>query len=452
MSITSLIFLFTFLPLSLAVYYITPKKVKEYVILAVSIFFYSIGDPKFIILFILLILLTVILGRIIDRLSESKARKVLFIAGILINALSLIFFKSGLGNYLLPLGISFYTFKAISYLADVYNHKIKLDNSPIHDAVYLSFFGQVLSGPLTRYCEMSTPELNIPVISEGVYRFMTGFCKKVLIADVLSKITNEIFSAPMADLSTSYAWLGAICYSLELFFDFAGYTDMAVGISKMFGYGCKENFNYPYMTESVSKFWRRWHISLSEWFRDYIYIPMGGSRCSNKFKVILNLFVVWLLTGLWHGTSWNFVIWGLGYFALITFEHMTGLPGKLKIQPLRVLYRILSLLFINFEWVLFRSENLISGLKYIKHMIIFRSNQISDFRTVFLFRDYMFFIIMAVLFCFPVVPFLEKKTSSNKILHTIFDIASALVIVFGFIWAISFIVAGQNNPFAYANF
>jgi alginate O-acetyltransferase complex protein AlgI len=236
-----------------------------------------------------------------------------------------------------------------------------------------------------------------------------------------------------------------------LFFDFAGYSDMAIGISEMFGYKCMENFNYPYMTESVSKFWRRWHISLSEWFRDYVYFPMGGSKTS-KWKVYFNLFVVWFLTGIWHGAAWNFIAWGLGYFIVISLERFTGFPKKFKTVAGKTIYRFIALLFINFQWVLFNSASIIDGFRFIKRMIVYRANDLASSRALFLLKEYMLFIVVAVILCFPIVPWLEKKLSDNKILHGVFEITQLIVIILAFVWAISFVVAGQNNPFAYANF
>ena len=466
MSITSMIFLLVFLPISLIIYYIANDKAKEYVLLALSLVFYALGSVEYIILFVGAVALTVLLGRCMAYCQKKKIKVFLLILGIILNAGLLIYYKYTdfalsifahitlkdiqFKNLLLPLGISFFTFKAISYLVDVYKNEAELEENPLHDALYLSFFAQIQSGPLSRYNEMKAFKKNC--FSEGVYRFLTGFCKKVLIADVLTNITNEVFSMPVEGYSTAYAWLGAICYSLQLYFDFAGYSDMAIGISGMFGYQCRENFNYPYMTESVSKFWKRWHISLSEWFRDYVYIPLGGSRVNSKWRIYFNLFVVWTLTGIWHGASWNFVAWGLGYFIVIAFEKLTNVPDRLKTKVGKFTYRILSLAFINFQWVLFNSADLTSGLRYIKRMFICPPNELADYRTLFLLKDYGFFIAIAIVFCFPVVPKLEKKLAGKKVIYPVAEIVKAVIIIAAFVWSISFVVAGQNNPFTYANF
>ena len=419
------------------------------------------------------IILSIIIGRLIHLTPKKLARRILLITGIALNAGILIYYKYAdfilsftkenaadvQKEVLLPLGLSFFTFKAISYLVDVYSGKAVLSENPVHDALYLSFFGQIQSGPLSRYNDMCFPaELDgkknarMNLFSDGVLRFLIGFNKKVLLANILAKVTTEVFSTPVEKYTMAYAWLGSICFSLQLFFDFAGYSDMAIGLSEMFGYKCRENFNYPYMTESVAKFWRRWHISLSEWFRDYIYIPLGGSRNKNKWRVYFNLLVVWVLTGIWHGAAWTFVFWGLGYFVLISFERLTKLPDRLQSKPSKIIYRVFTLLFINCQWILFRSDTLKNGIRFIKRLFVFYDNKITDFRALFLLKEYGVFIAAAILLCFPVVPWLRKKLEGRTKALVVFDGIVYTVILGLFVCALSFVVAGQNNPFAYANF
>ncbi len=473
MAITSMLFLFMFLPLSLLIYYIADDKAKDYMLLGISLLFYAIGSLQYFVIFLAAVCINVIVGRSIAGTDRILLRRILLAAGVFLNAGLLGYYKYTdflldtvnrlwntsfeLQHMLLPLGISFFTFKAISYLADIYRGQAVLDENPVHDMLYLSFFAQIQSGPITRYNEMNRKKdpdrkEGAGLFSDGVYRFLIGFNKKVLIANVISNISNEVFSQPFEKFSVSYAWLGAVCYSLQLFFDFSGYSDMAIGLSEMFGYNCMENFNYPYMTESVSKFWRRWHISLSQWFRDYVYIPLGGSRSPQKIRVYFNMFAVWVLTGIWHGAAWNFVIWGLGYFVMTGLERLTGYPEKLRNPVCKIIYRFLTLLFINFQWVLFRSESLHSGLIYIKKMLICQSNPLTDSRTLFLIKDYSLFLILAIVLCFPVVPWINRKLEGRKVLHTAYETVVGVLIVFAFIWAVSFVVSGQNNPFAYANF
>lgn len=466
MSMTSMIFLFLFLPLSLAVYHLSGDSKKEYVLLAVSLMFYSLCSLEYIALFAAAVAGTVLVGRIMHRAGGKTAKRCLLVLGIALNAGLLIYYKYSdfalsiwggitsaevrLKGLALPLGISFFTFKAISYLADVYRGTAVLQKNPVHDALYLSFFPQVQAGPLSRYNDLDG--FHRGLFAEGVFRFLAGFCKKVLIADVLSKVTAEIFAAPAGESSMLYAWVGSICYSLQLLFDFAGYSDMAIGVSGMFGFRCMENFRYPYMTESVSRFWRRWHISLGQWFRDYIYIPMGGSRTREKWRVYFNLFVVWVLTGIWHGAAWNFVVWGLGYFAVIAFERLTDLPGRIRHKWGKALYRVFTLLFINFQWVLFNAKDLPSGLAFIGKMIVYSPNALADARALFLLKDYGFFIAAAILLCFPVVPWLDRKLRNRKVLYLLAEAALALILAAAFAWAVSLVVAGLNNPFAYTNF
>lgn len=462
MAITSILFLLLFLPLSLAIYYVVDDKAKKHVLLVISLLFYAFGSLEFFALFIILVGITVFIGRSIAVANNQHIKRIVFIMGIIVNVSALFLLKYSKYSLLqvgsmryLPLGISFFTFKAISYLTDIYKGDVALSGNVVNDAVYLSFFGQVQSGPLTRYKQMeyvlSGVDDKISFFSDGVYRFIIGFNKKVLIANVLSNITDEIFLLESSDVSTALVWLGSICYSLQLFFDFAGYSDMAIGLSEMFGYRCCENFNYPYMTESVSKFWRRWHISLSQWFRDYIYIPMGGSKTKSKLRAFFNLAVVWMLTGLWHGATWNFILWGINYFLFIAFEKSTGLPQRLTNRVVKTIYRVIVLLFINFQWVLFRADNIDRGLYIIKNMIICRMNSIADRRCLFLLKDYLFFIIVAIVLCFPVVPWIEKKLNGKAVKY-IFDLSIGIIVCGAFILSLSFIVAGQNNPFAYANF
>ena len=470
MSITSMTFLFMFLPIALALYFFVDNKMKELFLLVLSLIFYAIGSVEYFVLFSFAVLSAVLIARGISRCSDKKVKKVLLVVGITINVALLGYYKYGsrlliwenlssggatIKDIALPMGISFFTFKSISYLVDVYKEKVVLSANPLNDALYLSIFTQIQSGPLSRYNDMNydvQKKFNFSLFSNGAYRFIVGFCKKILIANVLSKITIEIFHAPFETLSTSYAWLGSICYSLQLFFDFSGYSDMAIGMTEMFGYKCPENFNYPYITDSVSKFWRRWHITLSNWFRDYIYIPLGGSRNNNKFRVYFNLFVVWILTGVWHGASWNFIVWGIGFFVVIAFEKMFDLPGRLKSKLGKIIYRVFSLVFINIQWVLFNSTDLQSGIRFIKRMVLPYANDLTNMRTLFLIREYGFFIIVAIILSVPTVPTISHRLKKYNTLYTVYKILMAVIVLSAFIWSISFVVAGQNNPFTYANF
>ena len=452
MSFTDFNYVFIFLPIVLITSLMLKGKAKEVLLLIYSLLFYFMYNKLYFAFLILCMVITVFIGRRLAK-DDSRFRKALFAIGIIINLGTLaackVYNKID-DSFLLPLGVSFFTFKAISYLIDSYNHKIKFSDNPVHDALYLSIFTQIQSGPISRYNDFESvqdkDEIRDYRIS-GIYRFFQGFCKKVIIADVLAKVVNEIFATPVENISMGYAWLGAVCFSLQLFYDFAGYTDMAIGITGFLGFRCRENFIYPFMTESVSGFWKRWHISLSEWFRDYVYIPLGGSR-RGKLRTYVNLFVVWLLTGLWHGLSWNFIIWGLGFYVLIAFERFTGIKKRVRTPFGKGLYRAFSLLAINLELVMFRAPGASFGISYIKRMFIPSPDQLLNRRAVLLLSDYRVFILAAVLFCFPVIPMIEKKLKHKRI----YDVIYGLLLLAGFMLAVSFIVSGQNNPFLYGNF
>lgn len=476
MAITDVSFIFFFLPAVIFFYYLANDKAKTYLLLGFSLFFYSCGSGKYFALLLFSLFFNILFGMGLRICRKKKTLSIsLLLIGVLYNVSILVYYKYfdfvlwnmnqlfgteyALRQLVLPLGLSFFTFKAISYLADVYKGKVTETGQVAQIALYLSFFAQIQSGPLSRYGDMypvsaknGRRRICYTDLSEGIYRFIIGFNKKILLSNVLDKITQETFSANSSEMSVLFVWLGAVCYSMQLFFDFSGYSDMAIGISRMLGYGCPENFRYPYMTASISEFWRRWHITLGAWFRDYVYIPLGGSRVKNKCRLYFNLFAVWILTGIWHGAKWNFVFWGMGYFVFIAFEKGTGLPDRFKSRFAKIIYRIFSLLIINFQWVIFRANGLRAGLEYIKHMFYCPKNVLADARAMFLLRDYAPFLLVAVLLCFPVIPAIQRLFEKTKMGTLLWNIALAVVNVVLFIWALSYIVAGQNNPFTYANF
>ena len=257
----------------------------------------------------------------------------------------------------------------------------------------------------------------------------------------------------LIETSAPLLWLGSICYSLQLYYDFSGYSDMAIGIGEMFGISCPENFNYPYITKSVSEFWRRWHITLGAWFRDYIYIPLGGSRVNSKMRLYFNLLVVWLLTGIWHGANWTFIFWGFFYFIAIAFEKTFHFPEQLKTKWGRGIYRVLVLAFINFQWVIFNAADLHSGLSYIKHMLIGYGNSLANVRVMILLKEYGLILLVALILATPAIPYLKNYfISKNDRFAKATDIVTVILMILVFIYALSFVIAGQNNPFLYGNF
>lgn len=368
-------FLFLFLPMVLISYYLFDNRFKNFILLMASLFFYAWGEPRYIFLMLFSILVNYFFGLKIDDSSELKEKLWLTIS-IIFNLSLLIIFKYaellfGIKGIQLPLGISFFTFHIMSYLIDVYRNDAKVQRR-IHDlALYISLFPQLIAGPILRYRtvekQINGREHSLDKFAEGVNRFVFGLSKKVILANQLALVADGVFVKNAADLSILESWMGIICYSLQIYLDFSGYSDMAIGLGKMFGFDFLENFNYPYISQSVSEFWRRWHISLGSWFRDYVYIPLGGNRVS-LIKLCRNLFVVWFLTGLWHGASWTFVIWGLYYGFLISLEKL--FLGKLLQRLPRVFRHIYLLLIVLIGWVFFRVDNIIQGISFIKVCLV----------------------------------------------------------------------------------
>lgn len=466
MSFDSLFFLFCFLPVLLAVHRIIPPRGRQYVLIVFSLLFYAFASP-FLPLFLGGILLNALLGWLLDKArARPRLSGALLLCGVLFNVGLLVYYKyrdfllpglaaslSAVQNTAIPLGLSFFTFKAISLLVD-----IRRGTVPAFDfsrtVCYLSFFGQITSGPIARYNEFTAADpAQGSLFGRGVERFMLGFCKKILLADILANVVAEVFETPSP--ATALVWLGSVCYSLQLYYDFSSYSDMAVGLCHMLGYRCPENFDYPYMTRSFSEFWRRWHITLGHWFRDYVYIPLGGSRVCLP-RVYLNLLAVWLLTGLWHGANWTFVAWGLGHFVLIALEKASGLPGRFRRPWACGLYRVFVLVFINFLWVVFRSSDIAQAQQMLLAMLGFAPGAAGSARALFLLRDYGVFVAAGLLFTGPVLPWLSRLvarlSAGKRTPGHIANGAAACALAVLFVCALSFVVGGQNNPFLYGNF
>lgn len=475
MMMTDTTFLFFLLPVSFIACFFR-SGIQKIILLAISLYFYSAGSREYFFLFLGLTIMNTVIAYAIPLCRSEVPKKALLILGIVMNVGLLFYYKYfdftiGIVNdltgsaisardLLLPMGISFFTFKSISLLIDVYKGKVTLQRDPVYPLLYLSFFGHIVSGPIGRYEDFYEEygtdvgaKQKLDDFTDGSYLFMRGFCKKVLIANVLSPVVAEIFGMDISRSSSSILWLGALVYGLQLYYDFSGYSDMAIGIGRIFGIGCHENFNYPYCTRSISEFWRRWHITLGRWFRDYIYIPLGGSRSGAKWKVYFNLFVVWLLTGIWHGANFTFIFWGLTYFIAISIEKRLGLPDRFKSDISKTLYRIFTLVFIALEWVMFNSTDIKSGLSYIYHMFVSAGNGLSDVRTMVLLQEYGIILIAAVVFAAPVVPKIKEILSKHEgPLSKVADVCMACALAALFIFSISFVIAGQNNPFLYGNF
>ncbi len=458
MIFSSNIFMFLFLPITILIYFFGNQKVRNLVLLVASLIFYAWGEPVYVCLMLLSIMMNYIAAMALEYFDKyTKVRKIILWCSVSINLLGLVYFKYidfiisnvnsmlhqniSLRNIALPIGISFFTFQALSYVVDVYWRNVKAQKSLLKLALYISLFPQLIAGPIVRYIDVEKDMNNRVVDStklyEGTKRFMIGFAKKVLLADQIAPLADNAFASN--SLTAGVAWVGIIVYSLQIYFDFSGYSDMAIGLGKIFGFEFMENFNYPYISKSIKEFWRRWHISLSSWFRDYVYIPLGGNRHS-KVRTYFNLVTVFFLTGIWHGASWNFIVWGLyhGFFSLLERGKFGAFLEKCK----NSIKRSYTLIVVLFGWIFFRAENLKSALVYISDMFNFSNGWWNDLIFV-LNKEYIFFMIIAIVFSCPIVNKMQKYVPKK-----LYDIG----IVFTFGVAIAYMVGKGFSPFLYFRF
>ena len=463
-------FLFFFLPITIIIYFLflrKTKKIKNYFLLIMSLFFYSYGEPKLVLLLIGSIVINYIYGLLVDKYRERKGLSKLIITLMLISNLGvLVIFKylgflvSNIDNLLglsipipqiaLPIGISFYTFQAISYVLDVYRKNGKVQKNVLNVGLYLSFFPQLIAGPIVRYetiaDQIEDRKENIQDFSQGVFRFLIGLSKKVLIANQMAIIAD--FTFDNNPTSVAMAWFGAIAYMIQIYYDFSGYSDMAIGLGKMFGFKFNENFNYPYISKTITEFWRRWHISLSTWFRDYVYIPLGGSRVS-KVRTVINLFIVWLLTGFWHGASWNFILWGLYFFIILMIEKNIIDFDKKRSFVINGFMHCATLIIVLFGWVLFRAVGLENVIIYVKSMLGFMDIPLIDYNVTMYLAQKAIFIIFGILFTMPIYTKIDKLCDENKFLGYI---VAPIIMICLYLINVSFLVKGTYNPFIYFNF
>ncbi len=458
MVFSSSIFLFAFLPVTLFLYYnplFKGLKFQNMVLLLASIVFYAWGEPIFVFLMIFSAFVNWKIGLMIENNWENR-KKFLVIATCYNVALLFIFkyltfitqniaWISGNDNLVihiaLPIGISFFTFQMMSYIFDVFMEKANAQKNFLDVLLYISMFPQLIAGPIVRYetvgRELQARNENFSDFSTGTCRFVKGLCKKVLLANNIAVLADTVFAYDTGILSASSAWIGAIAYTLQIYYDFSGYSDMAIGLGLMFGFHFEENFNRPYIAGSVSEFWRRWHISMGTWFKDYVYIPLGGSRVSIS-RNILNLLIVWSLTGLWHGANWTFILWGLLYFVFIALEKVSGIEK----QGLWIGH-IYTLLLVVVGWVLFRSDNVGSAISYLLVMFGISGNKLFDAAFFSLFQQ--FWILLALGSVFSVF---KVKEYENKL----FQAGSLILYVIGFFATVTFVIKGDYNPFIYFNF
>ena len=463
MVFSSITFLFYFLPIVLIIYYLIPNKYKNIVLLISSFIFYFYGEPKNIYIMILSILATYIFGILIDKYKKTKYSKIFLILSIFINIGLLIYFKYAdfiikninlwlsnkidLIHVILPIGISFYTFQLISYIVDVYRGEAKVQKNIIKLATYISLFPQLIAGPIVRYTtienQLENREYNMKNFSIGVRRFIIGLGKKVMIANVMGNLINIFLVSD--EKSVLFYWLYAIALMIQIYFDFSGYSDMAIGLGKMLGFDFPENFNYPYIATSITDFWRRWHISLSSWFRDYIYIPLGGNRVS-KLKWIRNIIIVWMLTGLWHGAEWNFVIWGLYFGVLLIIEKVFLLKRLQKIP--KVISRIYTLFIVMISFIIFNGEGISTILENIGGLFKFVSIPLITNESMYYLKSYIIVIILGIIGATPIC----KNILTNEKLKKIVNILEPIYLLLIFIICTSYIVDGSFNPFLYFRF
>ena len=469
MLFSSITFLFLFLPVVLAVYYLVPWKVKNIALLIASLFFYAWGEPVYVVLMVLSILLNYFCARDIKE-NENEPVKAKFnvVFAVAVNLFILGFFKYygflldtinavfsteiAYRELPLPVGISFYTFQAISYIVDIYRGKAQPQKNILYFALYISMFPQLIAGPIVRYedieAQLKHRRLSLQRLGQGAMYFIIGLAKKTVIANSVGAVFEQISEMPAGSLSVLTAWLGAFSYAFQIYFDFSGYSDMAVGLGKMCGFEFKKNFDYPYISKSVTEFWRRWHISLSTWFREYVYIPLGGNRCSVS-RNIFNLMVVWVLTGMWHGAAWNFIAWGVYYGVILVMEkYVWGASLDMLPNPMRHIYTGIMVLV---GWVLFFSPSLGYALRYLGAMIG-GGTGIVDNQGAFLLFGHWLLYLLAVLGSSSLgmrlvnaVPRMARSARAQA--------AVSVVIYMGiFVISVAFLVTDTFNPFLYFRF
>lgn len=458
MVFSSLVFLFLFLPSVLFCYYLIPKdniNWKNYILLLFSIFFYFYGEPRLIVV----LLFSLILNYLFGLKMSSKYKRVYLILAIIFNVGNLAFFKYSnffitnvnaifatnfnLIKVIMPIGISFYTFQAMSYVIDSYRDESFIQKNPLYVFLYVIMFPQLIAGPIVRYEDVAQQiedrSHTIEKFSYGIDRFIQGLSKKVLLANSFAIIADAVFDKDISYINnSSLVWFAAIAYTLQIYFDFSGYSDMAIGLGKMFGFDFLENFNYPYISKSVTEFWRRWHISLSTWFRDYIYIPLGGNRLGFS-RQIFNMFIVWFLTGFWHGAEWNFILWGLYYGIILTIEKLF----LSKFLEKHIIFsHLYTIIIVIVGWVIFRVTSLNQVWHFIRIMFSFKGGIHNE--VIFFLNEYKIELILGLVFSTPVI-YKIKKNKVSQILLIIIELILMILVVMT-------LLQSSYNPFIYFRF
>ena len=459
MLFSSITFIYYFLPILLLVYFIVPKKYKNLVLLIFSLIFYFLGEPKYIVILILSCLLNYFFGK---KVSADKNKKLWLIISVIYNVGQLLIFKytdffieninnvfNSSINYLyivMPIGISFFTFQAMGYVFDIYMGKHKPASKLLDFMTYISLFPQLVAGPIVRYSdvkkELVKRESNFDKFSEGITRFVIGLSKKVLLANVLGEFAGDLVEV---DLLSS--WLKPILFTLQIYFDFSGYSDMAIGLGLIFGFTFLENFNYPLIASSITDFWRRWHMSLSSWFRDYVYIPLGGNR-NGLIKQIRNIFVVWFLTGFWHGASWNFIIWGLYFGVLLVIEKMFL---KKFIDKTKVFKYVYTSIIVVISFLIFSTDNLKDIFSSLGNMFMINDIPLTSSSTIYYLKNNLVLLIISIIGATPLMKCLVKKIRLSKFKKVV-ECLEVVVVLGLLILTTAFLVDASFNPFLYFRF
>lgn len=467
MLFSSINFLYYFLPCVLLLYFISPKRIKNLILLISSLFFYWWGEPKYVLLMVLTILLGYGHGIFIDKFRGKTASKIFLVSSVSTSIMLLGFFKYAdffikntnavLGSSFpllklaLPIGISFYTFQTLSYTIDVYRGNARVQKNLINLATYVALFPQLIAGPIVRYTTVEE-ELNhrthsFEKFAYGANRFVIGLAKKVLIANALGELC-EIFR-DSSEKSVLFFWVYAIAFSLHIYFDFSGYSDMAIGLGRIFGFHFLENFNYPYISKSITEFWHRWHMSLSTWFRDYVYIPLGGNRVK-KSRWLFNIIVVWILTGFWHGAEWNFIAWGLFFAFFLILEKLW--VGKYLAKAPSALSRVYVLLLVAVSFIIFNANGMKEAISDIAAMFGTQGYPLITTETLYYLRSYAVVIVLAVIGSTPLIKNAVQRLQQNPAVRRITNIAEPAVMVVLLLTITAYLVDGSFNPFLYFRF
>lgn len=466
MVFSSVSFIFYFLPLVLLVYLIVPKAFRNIVLLVGSIVFYAFGEPIYVLLLIFSSVVDYIHGLIIDKNRGSKKAKYALISSILINIILLMFFKyadfiiANLNNWFdfglkqlnlrLPIGISFYTFQTMSYTIDVYRGKARVQRNLFKLSTYVTLFPQLIAGPIVRYKDIEDQLENRTILYDnfayGIKRFIIGLAKKILIANSLGEL--NVLAAETTSPSVLFYWMGAIAFSLQIYFDFSGYSDMAIGLGRMFNFKFLENFNYPYISKSITEFWRRWHISLGTWFREYVYYPLGGNR-TGKTRWLVNILIVWFLTGFWHGASWNFILWGL-YFGIILVIEKIVLNRVLDKLP-DIINHIYVVFIVIISFVIFNNEELLDIATSLRGMFGMLNIPFATAEAVYYLKSNAVLFVIATIGATPIATYLLAKLSKKGFERTI-ETLKIILLALLFVLSIGYIVDSSFNPFLYFRF